>query len=527
MSAPAPTVSVVIPVHNAMPYLLKTVNSVLEQTIGKDRLEVIAIDDGSTDGSGEALDEFAAAEPGIVRVVHQEASGGPSAPRNRGMDLARGEFVFFLDADDYFGPEALERLVKAANENDSDVVLGKGVGEGGRVPPMSMFKANQPRADLYSSRVYWTLAPWKLYRRSLIERHQLRFPTGVRIGEDQPFGFWAYFHASNISVVADYDCVHVIRREDGGNITSGAGLDPRRWEHSDTRTLTTMVDLVGKNVPAGPKQDHLMHRHWEVEGVGVLNRVMRIPTAEVRDEQVALTRALLDRWYTPETARRLRPDLRLSYHLVQHGTTDEVLQSRKQKDNISLAGRGDRVYAVLPGSEATAGIAPGPWVDITDAVSLKHWLDGVAVDGTVLRVSGTGRLSRVPAERLGLRLALRRRGTKEVREFPLEHEDGVFTAVIDVARDLGEPKAAAGVWDFEIVASIDEFERRAKFGSSLGKPMQARGRLVHTLREHGRLRAPAVAKQYFTEGAKRLAVRVYGPPSLRRTLGAMKRRILG
>jgi hypothetical protein len=526
MSAPAPTVSVVIPVHNAMPYLLKTVRSVLAQSIGKDRLEIIAIDDGSTDGSGAALDEFAAAEPDTVRVEHQEASGGPSSPRNRGLDLARGEFVFFLDADDYLGEEAFERMLAASRENGSDIVLGKGVGEGGRVPPKSMFNANQPSADLYTSRVYWTLAPWKLYRRSLLEEHGLRFPTGVRIGEDQPFTFWAYYHAANISVVADYDCVFVIFRDDGGNITKGSGADPNRWEHPDTHTLTTMVNLVGSTIPAGPKQDHLMHRHWEVEGYGTLQRLLRIKTPEIRERQVAELRELVTRWYTTGVAKRLRPDLRLSYHLIEHGTVEEAVLSRKHKDAISLVGRGDRVYATLPGNEGTAGIAPGPWVDITDAVALKHWLDDITVEGTELRLTGTARLTRVPGERTRLQLRLRRRGTKEVRAFDLEHDDGRFTITVDTARDLGDPKTAAGVWDAEIAVAIGEFERHAPYGTVLGKPLKGRGRPVRTLRQAGRLRSPAVAKQYFTENIKRLAIRVYGPLTLRRRLGALKRKIL-
>nr|WP_037887320.1 glycosyltransferase family 2 protein [Streptomyces viridochromogenes] len=115
-----PDVSVIIGAYNAMPYLTRCVTSVMEQTIGYDRIELIAVDDGSTDGTGAELDRLAQEFPGVMRVVHQANSGGPSAPRNAGLELARGRYVFFLDADDHLGPQALERMVAMADANGSE-----------------------------------------------------------------------------------------------------------------------------------------------------------------------------------------------------------------------------------------------------------------------------------------------------------------------------------------------------------------------------------------------------------------------
>ena len=127
-----PDVTVVVAVYNTMPYLTRCLTSLVEQTIGLDRLEIVAVDDGSTDGSGAELDRFAAAYPGTVKVIHQPNSGGPAAPSNRALDLATGRYVFFIGADDYLGPEALERLVAAADRYGSDVVLGRMVGVNSR-----------------------------------------------------------------------------------------------------------------------------------------------------------------------------------------------------------------------------------------------------------------------------------------------------------------------------------------------------------------------------------------------------------
>src|ERR1051326_9149941 len=96
-----PDVTVIVAVYNAGPYLHRCLRSLAGQTLDADRLEIIAVDDGSTDGSGAVLDRFAAAHPGRLTVLHQANSGGPAGPNNRALDLATGRYVFFLGADDY------------------------------------------------------------------------------------------------------------------------------------------------------------------------------------------------------------------------------------------------------------------------------------------------------------------------------------------------------------------------------------------------------------------------------------------
>lgn len=147
-----PDVTVVVGAYEAMPYLIRCLESVETQTIGADRIEIVAVDDGSTDGTGEYLEEFAARSKVPTRVIRQKNSGGPSGPRNVGLGLARGRYVFFLDADDYFGDEALERMVTMADRAGTDVVLGKvvGVNRGRRSrcggPPRNASTSTTPRS---------------------------------------------------------------------------------------------------------------------------------------------------------------------------------------------------------------------------------------------------------------------------------------------------------------------------------------------------------------------------------------------
>lgn len=107
-------VSIIVPVYNVATFLSKTVVSILAQS-GFD-LEIILVDDGSTDSSGHLCDQWAAEDPRI-RVIHK-ANGGLSSARNAGLDLASGSYIMFVDGDDYLAPHALESLFSALNQQE-------------------------------------------------------------------------------------------------------------------------------------------------------------------------------------------------------------------------------------------------------------------------------------------------------------------------------------------------------------------------------------------------------------------------
>jgi len=111
-----PVVSVIIPVYNGQRYLVETLDSILSQTMTD--WEIIAVNDGSTDRSPAILDEYAKKEPGRIRHITIE-NGGVSRARNAGVALARGTFIAFIDQDDLWAPEKLERQIAqfACHEN--------------------------------------------------------------------------------------------------------------------------------------------------------------------------------------------------------------------------------------------------------------------------------------------------------------------------------------------------------------------------------------------------------------------------
>ena len=101
--------TVAIPVYNDQNTIRDCLDSVVNQTVGEDKLEIICVNDGSTDKSGNILDEYMSKYK-FIKVIHQQNSGAPGRPRNKAIEAATGDYIYFLDGDDYLGPEALEKM---------------------------------------------------------------------------------------------------------------------------------------------------------------------------------------------------------------------------------------------------------------------------------------------------------------------------------------------------------------------------------------------------------------------------------
>ncbi|MGN1020633.1 MAG: glycosyltransferase family 2 protein [Aristaeellaceae bacterium] len=115
-------ISVIIPVYNTRSYVRACVDSILSQTLKP--WEIILVDDGSTDDSGAICDELASAHEGLVRTIHQE-NGGIAVARNRGLSVSTGDYLSFIDSDDYLEPDTYEHLAALAEEFDADMAVGE------------------------------------------------------------------------------------------------------------------------------------------------------------------------------------------------------------------------------------------------------------------------------------------------------------------------------------------------------------------------------------------------------------------
>ena len=177
-----PRFSLIVPVYKVEEYLPKCVESIRAQSCQD--YELLLVDDGSPDRCPALCDAYAAQDPAHIRVIHQP-SAGPGAARNRGIDEAVGDYIVFVDSDDYLSPETLEELNSAIGQTGADLYhFGAFVERNGRV--IGQVREQVPVGhvtDLRQAPRYFfgTMAPWgKAYRRALFSDKSLRYPPQVR-----------------------------------------------------------------------------------------------------------------------------------------------------------------------------------------------------------------------------------------------------------------------------------------------------------------------------------------------------------
>ena len=225
-------VSIIVPVHNSESYLHKCVDSLLAQTLPE--IEIILVDDFSSDGSRNLIDNYVNQNPGKVRKLFLEKNLRQGGARNRGMEIARGEYLCFVDSDDFVEPDMCQALYEAAKGADmcgADYYIDTGsslrnvdldYGEG--------FVMTPERKAYFAGHCgyFWS----RIYRREFLEQHALRFPEGT-FYEDAHFNFLTIL-LSNSAVKAPGRYYHYYQSE---NSTMRSDENPRQYERIAIPTL--------------------------------------------------------------------------------------------------------------------------------------------------------------------------------------------------------------------------------------------------------------------------------------------------
>lgn len=201
-------VSVVIPVYNVEDFLEECLDSIVNQTL-KD-LEIICVNDGSTDNSLEILNKYSEKDDRFT-IISQE-NGGHAAATNRGIELAKGEYLFLMDSDDILKVNALEETVKVADEKDVDFVIFQAINyymDTNEYKEQENYSMNK-LADFVGDKVFnWedikeyafkiTVTPWsKLYKRDFVVNCGAKFPEGL-VFDDNVFFWEVFFNAKRIT----------------------------------------------------------------------------------------------------------------------------------------------------------------------------------------------------------------------------------------------------------------------------------------------------------------------------------------
>ncbi|MFH8471826.1 glycosyltransferase family 2 protein [Streptomyces sp. NPDC018000] len=476
-------VSVVIPVYNPGEYIEDCISSLLRQSLPDDEYEAIFVDDGSTDATPARLDEIAAAYP-HMHVIHQESSGWSGKPRNVGTAAARGEFIMYVDNDDWLGDEALERMYNYGVENDADVIIGKMAGKG-RPVPVELFRTNRPRARVSNAPLMDSLTPHKMFRKEFLESNGIRFREGRRRLEDHVFVVETYLLASNISVLSDYLCYYHIKREDASN-AGFQRFDPVGYY----KNLREALDIVEKHTDPGPLRDSMYRRWLRNEMVERLRgkRLLQLPE-DYRQELFTEIRGVVTERFGPGVAEKMQPTQQIVAALVVDDRLAEIEELARWESGIkptgfleSLKWDGGALRAAFTAEYQADG---EPMTFRTEGD--KALLNPPLAQDTLDAIAGLGVSTLATVDGSKVDLVVRERTTAAAFFQPVDFtreripsDDGTTFRLVLRAEATIDPETAAngaplgdGIWDVLIRISSCGWTKEARLGSARAEEIES------------------------------------------------------
>jgi len=234
-------VSIIIPVYNVEKYLRRCLNSMVHQTL--QNIEIIVVNDGSTDGSQDIIDDFVHNYPGKV-FSHQKINGGQASARNFGIELARGVFIGFIDGDDYARLDMFEKMYNQAKERNADLIICDFDFVDEYENLISTYKSTGytdiSMDDKCYAHRYAATNPWnKLYHRDLFFITGIRFPHGWF--EDYAVTPLLIENASKISYIAESLIFYVQRKDSSMSQAFKNGFTEKNFD------ILTMTDVIVQN----------------------------------------------------------------------------------------------------------------------------------------------------------------------------------------------------------------------------------------------------------------------------------------
>ena len=316
MNITAPKVSVIIPVYNVERYLTDCLDSLLRQTLVD--IEIICVNDGSTDGSPDILMRYAKLDSRMI-ILNQENSGLSSA-RNAGLDIAQGEYLYFLDSDDYIDANALQILYIKAQEDDLDILFfnGTAIYED---PALEKFfpevkhycrrslRVNDPLsgAELFCTMrendTYRASVCMQLIKRTYLARTQVKFETGI-VHEDELFSFLIMLQAERTGCLADALFFRRVRRDSLMTQKKGA-----LYFTSMHLVFTQLLNFSINNpdLPSATKKNIVLHLKYSIfwSARSYYRKLSPPERTEVREQMNDLEALVFDLLYTRQNLAEL------------------------------------------------------------------------------------------------------------------------------------------------------------------------------------------------------------------------------
>jgi CDP-glycerol glycerophosphotransferase len=496
-----PRISVVVPIYNVEPYLGQCLDSIAGQTFRD--LEVVMVEDGSSDDSPAIAERFAARDERF-RLITQP-NGGLGKARNTGIAAATGEFLAFVDSDDYLAPNAYELLIGALDETGSDFATGNVLrlqSVGARQVGFLAEAFSKTRLathvseyrPLIADRTAWN----KLFRRSFWDKHGRNFPEGV-LNEDIPVILPAHFAASSVDVISDP--IYYWRIRDGEQLSITQRRLERRALLDRMAALEKVIDWLDQN---GKRK----WKRWYLEGVVADDLRFYLNPLTIADEEyrelfLDRVNAFLDR--APKHIFDPLPAIeRLKWYLVRRRLMPELLevirfQKEEMKERPPLLIRG-KWYGDYPFRTDARLRIPRSVYQLEGELGLRAEIEALEWEGDRLKVRGhayirgigvatrdtqrlkvialrRGRLRRVRLRISGIRLRTKITHRPDVTANATQRLCDLSWSGFEASLDPRDLRTAgrwrAGVWELYVVVRAGKVHRRrARFHFNPLRPLR-------------------------------------------------------
>ncbi|WP_461027548.1 glycosyltransferase family 2 protein, partial [Streptomyces sparsus] len=467
--------SVVVPLYNVETYLEECLESLAVQTLRD--IEVVMVDDGSTDSSAEIAAEFAARDERF-RLVRQ-SNGGLGHARNTGVRHCNPEadYLTFVDSDDIIPDYAYALCVRTLDETGSDLLSGNVLllrSTGTEQSPMHRTAMATTRLKTHITRdqslIYDRLAPNKVFRRDFWDRHDMAFPEGV-LYEDIPLTLPAHFRARSVDILKEP--IYYWRQRDSG----GPSITQRRTELNAVRDRVAAVDSVSRFLAEQGGREYARYKRWYDKSalgsdIRIFINVLPEADQEFRELFMKVAGDFLSR-VDPRVTDTLPAIMRLKWHLIREGRLDELLEvlayEKKSVRGIPVVRRFRR-YARYPYfGDKELGV-PKKVYRLRQELSLRSKVSDIRWEGDRLRVTGYSYINnlnvhkrRMSRKVIGLRNSKTRRtlvqparttyaphATAESGQARYSYDWSGFEFTLDAAKLKSRGRWTEGTWRFAI-----------------------------------------------------------------------------
>lgn len=404
MSPDALKVSVVVATYCPGKGLDRLIRSLDAQTLPQGEWEAVFVDDGSPDDTVHRLKELARTRP-HMRVERIENSGWPCRPRNVGTDMARGEYIAYMDHDDELFPDALRAAYDFASTHALDVLNGKEARTHDPGWGIDQFRADAVGLEDAPFFPLSPTNPHKLYRRAFLNEHDIRFREGGRVlWEDIFFNILAVKHGARVGTMASTPYYHWFTTKGSGSTTFRRSRI-EWWAWLDRVIDAIDTDLAGDGLE---RPRTLLRRHqYRSRLMDSFNNLFQRRPPQERDAIFARAKALQDKYFTADDDVALTKSLQMRAQLLRAGDQRTLETLMVEDPNI-------------------------PAVPTAGAV---RWVDGtLQVDVAATWVDSTGR-----------RFAYQARDGRVTKTLPPKY-DGVFRPeLLDVTEDIRSATVEVGM----------------------------------------------------------------------------------